>query len=107
MSCKNCNGLMLVNLIFKIFLFFKNRVKCPFKPFLNETALYAEISGRILGRKTKVTKLIALKFETNIQLIDLKLLSKIHVARPSSVRRILKSGGGQEFQKIWEEQRSE
>ena len=35
MSCKNCNGVMLVNLFFKIFFqFSKNRVECPFKIIL-------------------------------------------------------------------------
>ena len=32
MSCKNCNGVMLVNIFFKIFFqFFKIRVECYFK----------------------------------------------------------------------------
>ena len=32
MSCKNCNGVMLVNIFFKIFSqFFKILVECPFK----------------------------------------------------------------------------
>ena len=35
-SCKNGNGVMLINLDFKTFPpFFKNRVECPFK--LNRT----------------------------------------------------------------------
>ena len=51
------------------------------KPFLTETAFYAELAGRFSGFKSKVTRPIASKFGTNIQLINLKLLSKFHVAR--------------------------
>ena len=36
------------------------------KPFLTETAFYAKLAGRFLGPKTKVTRLIASKFGTNI-----------------------------------------
>ena len=61
------------------------------KLFLTETAFYAKLEGRFLGPKTKVTKPIASKFGTNIQLINLKLLSKFPVARPSRSRVISKS----------------
>ena len=50
-------------------------------PFLTEISFYAKLLGRISGPKTKVTRPIASKFGTNIQLINLKLLSKFHVAR--------------------------
>ena len=60
-------------------------------PFLNETAFYAKLLGRFSGRKTKVTRSIASKFGTNIQLINLKLLSKFHDARPNRSRAISKS----------------
>ena len=46
------------------------------KPFLNETAFYAKFSGRFSGSKTKVTWPIASKFGENMQLINLKPLSK-------------------------------
>ena len=52
-----------------------------FKSFLTETAFYAKLAGRFSGPKIKVTWPIASKFGTNIQLINLKLLSKFHVAR--------------------------
>ena len=50
-------------------------------PFLNETDFCAKLLEWFLGPKTKVTKHIALKFGTNIQLINLKLLSKVYVAK--------------------------
>ena len=61
------------------------------KPFLIETAFYAKLSGRLSGPKTEVTRPIASKFGTNKQLINLKLLSKFHVARLSRSRVISKS----------------
>ena len=61
------------------------------KPFLIETAFYAKLAGRFLHSKTKVTSPIASKFGTNIQLINLKLLSKFHAARPNRSRVISKS----------------
>ena len=51
------------------------------KPFLNATAFYAKLSARFSGPETEKTWLIASKFGTSIQLINLKLLSKFHVAR--------------------------
>ena len=51
------------------------------KPFFAETTFYAKLSGRFLSSKTKISKLIALKFDTNMRLINLKLLSKFHVVR--------------------------
>ena len=60
-------------------------------PFLNETAFYAKLLGRFLGPKTKVSSLIVSKFGTNIQLINLKLLSLFHVARSNRSRVISKS----------------
>ena len=51
--------------------------------FLNETAFYAKLSRRFLGFKTKVPGPIASKFGTNMQINNLKLLSKFHVARPN------------------------
>ena len=71
-----------------------NRVKYFFallKPFLTETAFYAKLSGQFSDPKTKVPRLIASKFGTNIQLINLKLLSKFHVARPNQSRVISKT----------------
>ena len=61
------------------------------KPFLTETAVYAKLAGRFSGSKTEVTKPIALTFGANIQLINLKLLSKSHVALPNRSRVISKS----------------
>ena len=60
-------------------------------PFFNETAVYAKLSGRFSGPKTKVTQFIASKFYTNIQGINLKLLSKFHVPRPNRSQVISKS----------------
>ena len=59
--------------------------------FLNETAFYAKLSGRFLGPKTKARSLIASKFGTNMQISNLKLLSKFHEARPNRSRVICKS----------------
>ena len=56
------------------------------KPFLTETAFYAKLAGRFSGSKAKVTSPIASKFATNIQLINLKLLSKFHDARQNRSR---------------------
>ena len=61
------------------------------EPFLPEAAFYANLSGRFLGPKTKVMWLIASKFGTNMQLNNLKLLSKFHVARLDRSRVISKS----------------
>ena len=61
------------------------------KPFLNETAFYAKLLGRFSGSKAEVTRLIALKFGIKMQLINLKLLSKFHVARPNGSRVMSKS----------------
>ena len=61
------------------------------QPFLTETAFYAKLSGRFSGSKTEVTRPIASKMCTNIQLINLKLLSKFHEARPNHSRVISKS----------------
>ena len=61
------------------------------KPFLTETAFYAKLAGQFSGFKTVVTKPIASKCGTNIQLINLKLLSKFHVARPNRFQVISKS----------------
>ena len=61
------------------------------KPFFTETAFYAKLAGRFSGSKTKVTLPIASKFGTNIQLINLKLLSEFHVAKPNRSRVISKS----------------
>ena len=58
---------------------------------MTETAFYAKLAGRFSGSKTKVTSPIASKFGTNIQLINLKLLSKFHAARPNRSRVISKS----------------
>ena len=60
-------------------------------PFLTETAFYAKLSGRFSGSKTEVTLPIPPKFGTNKQLINLKLLSQFHVARPNRSRVISKS----------------
>ena len=61
------------------------------KPFLIETAFCAKLSKRFYGPKIKITGLIASKFDTNLQLINLKLLSKFHAARPNCSRVISKS----------------
>ena len=61
------------------------------KPFLNETVLYAKVSGQFSGPKTKVTGPIASKFGTNMQIFNLKLLSKFNVARPNRSRVMSKS----------------
>ena len=61
------------------------------KQFLTETAFYAKLAGRFSGSKTEVTRPIASKFGTNIKLINPKLLSKFHVARPNRSRVISKS----------------
>ena len=61
------------------------------KPFLTEIAFYAKLAGQFSGSKTEVTWPIASKFGTNIQLINLKLLSKFHVARSNRSRVISKS----------------
>ena len=61
------------------------------KLFLTETAFYVKLSRRFSGFKTKVMRPIASKFGTNLQLINLKLLSKFHVARPNRSRVISKS----------------
>ena len=61
------------------------------KPFLTETAFYAKLAGRFSGTKTEVTLPIASKLCTNIQLINLKLLSKFHEARPNRSGVISKS----------------
>ena len=53
------------------------------KPFLTEAAFYAKLVGRFSGSKTKVNRSIASKFGANMQLINLKLLSKFLVARPN------------------------
>ena len=58
---------------------------------MNETAFYAKILGRFSGPKTEVTFLITSKINANIQLINLKLLSKFHVGRPNRSRVIRKS----------------
>ena len=59
--------------------------------FLTETAFYAKLAGRFSGSETKVARLIASKFRTNIQLINFKLLSKFHVARPNRSQVVSKS----------------
>ena len=61
------------------------------KPFLTETTYYAKLAGRFSGSKTEVTWSIASKFGRNIQLINLKLLSKFHVARSNRSWVISKS----------------
>ena len=61
------------------------------KPFLTETAFYAKLAGQFSSSKTEVTLPIASKFDTNIRLINLKLLSKFHVARSNRSRVISKS----------------
>ena len=61
------------------------------KPFLTETAFYAKLEGRFSGSKTEVMWPIASKFGTNIQLINLKLLSQFNVAWPNRSRVISKS----------------
>ena len=55
------------------------------RPFLHQTFV------AVFDLKTKIMGLIALKFGTNMQLINLKLLSKFHVARPNRSRVINKS----------------
>ena len=50
-----------------------------FRPFLNETAFYAKLPF-LRQTKTKVTKPIASKFVTSMQLNNLKLQSKFHAA---------------------------
>ena len=59
-------------------------------PVLNETAFYTELLERFLGPKTEVMWLIASKFGTNIQLINLNLQSQFYVARPNRSRVISK-----------------
>ena len=54
-------------------------------------AFYAELLGQVLGPKTEVTGLIASKFGTSMQLINLKQLSKFHVAISNCSRVIRKS----------------
>ena len=58
------------------------------KPFLNEIAFYAKLLRRFSGRveirflaenQSRMTYFS--KFDTNIQLINLKLPSKLHIAR--------------------------
>ena len=49
---------------------------------MNETAFYTKLFEQFSGPQIEITRLIASKFDTNIQLINLKLLSKFHVARP-------------------------
>ena len=49
------------------------------------------LRGRFSGSKIEVTWPIASKLCTNIQLINLKLLSKFHVARPNRSWVISKS----------------
>ena len=45
------------------------RIFCAaLKPFLNMTGFYVKLSGQFSGCKTEVTKLIASKFGTSIQL---------------------------------------
>ena len=61
------------------------------KLILNEIAFYAKLLGRFSGPKTKVTRLIASKFDTNMQLINLKLLPKFQVVRSNRSRVIDKS----------------
>ena len=71
-----------------------NRVKyflLYLKPFLIETFFYAKLLGRFLDSKTKVTRLNASKLGTSMQLINLKLLSKFHEARPNCSRVISKT----------------
>ena len=58
---------------------------------MTETAFYDKLTGRFSGSETKVARLIALKFRTNIQLINFKLLSKFHVARPNRSQVVSKS----------------
>ena len=49
MSCKNCNGVLLVNIFFKIFLqFFKIRVECPFKGLTCPPMLDSNDSNKLL-----------------------------------------------------------
>ena len=45
-------------------------------PFLSEIAFQAKLSGRLSCPETEVTWLVASKFDTNIQLINHKVLSK-------------------------------
>ena len=61
------------------------------KPFLPETAFYAKLARQFSSSKTKVTRPIASTFGTNIQLINLKMLSKFHVARPNRSQVMSKS----------------
>ena len=61
------------------------------EPILTETAFYEKFAGRFSGSKTEVTRPIASKFDANIQLINLKLLSKFHEARLNRSRVISKS----------------
>ena len=55
------------------------------------TAFYAKLLSRFSSSKIEVRRLSASKFGTNIQLINLKLLSKFNVARPNRSRVIRKS----------------
>ena len=54
---KNCTSCF--TMVSKEKKFKQKRPECPFRPFLNETAFYAKLSGQFLGPKTKVTKPIA------------------------------------------------
>ena len=54
------------------------------KPFLNEIAFYAKLSGRFSGANR-------LEVGTNIQLTNLELLLKFHVCTSSCFRVISKS----------------
>ena len=49
--------------------------------FLNETAFYAKLAGQFSGPQIKVRQSIASKFGTNMQLFNLKMLSKFYGAR--------------------------
>ena len=61
------------------------------KPCLYETAFYAKVLWRFLDPKIKVSRLIALRFSTNLQINNLKLLSKFHAAGANRFRVISKN----------------
>ena len=59
--------------------------------FLLRPLFTPNLRGDFRVLKTKVTRPIASKFGTNIQLVNLKLLSQFHKARPNRSRVISKS----------------
>ena len=63
MSCKNRNGVMLVNIFFKIFSqFFKIRAECPFKTTIRKKLSFQKEWTRTQEKSDCTIKIVILAF---------------------------------------------